>query len=168
MTVELTPRGTLSEEALRELEEKLGFALPAEYRAWLAATNGADFPVAAQLMPRGLDPEDDLYGHRTGGDRQTELLYAHGYCRDVLTLDYLPVTRLTTGIVAIKVTEPECGSLWYWSESTLDTDEEYTPEYISTHLLRRVADTFAQFLELWEIDPTSPFLDSADPERTAP
>ncbi|MGC0421681.1 SMI1/KNR4 family protein [Embleya sp. AB8] len=163
MTVELTPRGALPETALRELEGKLGFALPAEYRAWLAATNGADFPVAAQLMPRGLEPEDDLYGYRTGGDPHTELLYAHGYCRDVLTPDYLPVTRLTTGIVAIKVTEPDSGSLWYWSESSLDTDEEYTPEYISANHLNKLADTFAQFLELWEIDPTSPFL---NPERT--
>ena len=160
MSVDLIPRGTLAEEALRELEAQLGFPLPAEYRSWLSRTNGAELPPGAVLSEFEYAIEDDLYGYETGGNVHSELLYAHSFGRGGLTPDYLPIMRLTTGAIVIKVTEPQIGSIWHQGEADFTEDGRYIPDSISAdNEPEEVADTFTEFLDMWEIDEDSPDLD---------
>ncbi|MFJ2702570.1 SMI1/KNR4 family protein [Streptomyces sp. NPDC087428] len=161
MFVEPTPRGSLSEEALRELESQLGFPLPDEYRAWLARTNGAEFPfdreggTFTEPVLAGYDYgiDEDLYGYRTGGNTHTELLVAHSDRGD-LPMDYLPIMRLTTGAILIKVTEPRLGSIWHRGESSFTDDGVYLPDTPDDDP-DEVAGTFGAFLGMWSIDDGS-------------
>ncbi|MFD9421399.1 MULTISPECIES: SMI1/KNR4 family protein [unclassified Streptomyces] len=139
-----------------ELEAQLRVPLPAEYRAWLGRTNGAEFPLDAVLSEFEYHVEDDLYGCRTGGNVHTELLYAHAFGRGDLSWDYLPIMRLFTGAILIKVTEPGLGSIWHRGESDFTEDGVYLPDTPPADGPEGVADTFTAFLGMWRTDEDSP------------
>ncbi|MEU8703479.1 SMI1/KNR4 family protein [Streptomyces sp. NPDC048680] len=160
MSVEIVPRGTLSEAALRELEVLLGFPFPAEYRSWLARTNGAHLPLGAELAGFEYGVEDDLYGHETGENAHSELFHAFSVGRGGLSKAFLPIMRLSTGVITIRVAEPRVGSIWHHGESDFTEDGRYILDIVPTDEdAEEVADTFAEFLEMWEIGEDSPDLD---------
>lgn len=69
-------------------------------------------------------------------------------------MDYLPIMRLTTGAILIKVTEPRLGSIWHRGESSFTDDGVYLPDTPDDDP-DEVAGTFGAFLGMWSIDDGS-------------
>jgi hypothetical protein len=125
MAVAIRSLGTLSEQQLRDAEDRLGFALPAGYRRWLAATNGGDLELGATLPDRDFIWEDRALGLRPDSD--FDLVSCCTYFQDRFTPDYLPVADVSDGMLALKVKGERRGSVWFWSDDDPRASDEDTP-----------------------------------------
>ncbi|GGZ23995.1 SMI1/KNR4 family protein [Streptomyces nitrosporeus] len=165
MPVIWTPRGSLTEADLRALEAELGTVLPGDYRAWLAATNGAGFPERAWIPEHEIFAEETLWGYRTAR-ADTDLVEGRRRTRDVFTDDYTAITRTLSGYLAVKTGGEDRGSVWEFDIDRMREDGHYDPVAVCTRTLVRLADDFTGFLELWETDRSAESL--GPPEHPGP
>jgi A nuclease of the HNH/ENDO VII superfamily with conserved WHH/SMI1 / KNR4 family (SUKH-1) len=142
--VPVTSAQRLPERLVQRLEERLGQPLPAAYRAFLAATNGAT-PTAAGIHPGfGFVVDQPLFGlGRT--DRHQDLVYANEWFGDRLTREFLAIGYVQGGLLAVKVTGADAGSVWYLDDDDYRDDDSFTAPDISSRLLARCADDVDQF-----------------------
>ncbi|NLU69966.1 SMI1/KNR4 family protein [Streptomyces sp. HNM0574] len=107
------PHGVaVSEEAVLDAEERLGYRLPGAYRDFLKAAGGC--------APRGvaLDAElgllvDQPFLTVRDDPAVNDLVYVNKCLRDHLTKDYLGVGFVQGGLVAVKVRGEALGSVWF-------------------------------------------------------
>ncbi|GAB3813982.1 HNH endonuclease [Micromonospora zhanjiangensis] len=137
----------------------LGWPLPPAYQRFLAATNGAGPAEPAVLPGHGFVADQPLFG-LAREDRHQDLTYALEWVRDRLTVDFLPIGYVQGGLLAVKVSGDDLDSVWYWDDDDPRAREAFGPDYISTHLLHRCADTIDDF---WSAltRPARPLLDLA-------
>jgi hypothetical protein len=148
MPVGIRSHGTLSEQHLRDAEERLGFPLPEDYRRWLAATNGGDPEQGATLPDRDFIWEDRALGLRPGSDY--DLVSSYSYFQDRFTPEYLPVADVSGGMLALKVTGQRRGSVWFWSDDDPRASDEDTPAD-TERLLYYCGESWDEFLQRLEV-----------------
>ena len=149
MAVAIRSLGTLSEQQLRDAEERLGFPLPEDYRSWLAATNGGDPELAVTLPDRDFLWEHRAYGLRPDAPLE-DVVYCYSYFRDRFTPDYLPVVDVSGGILALKVKGERHGSVWFWSDDDPWASDEDTAAD-TERLLYFCGGSWEAFLERLEV-----------------
>jgi hypothetical protein len=133
-TAELPPA---SEEALVELEVRLGVELPDDYRRFLARTGGGELdgnflPPEADASARYLyspapNDDDDIY----------DLLSAARFYAEIGRA-YLPIGEDDGGnVVCLKVAGQDRGSVWFWTHDA----------FANTDPFKRLADSFDDFFD---------------------
>ncbi|MGH3734573.1 MAG: SMI1/KNR4 family protein [Micromonosporaceae bacterium] len=150
MTVEIEPRGQVSEEALADIERQLGHPLPADYRRWLAANNGGFIPDGAGLPSRPLYL---VALTRAVDDDGSSSLVFETQSSEYLTSDFLRINKVDNSLLALKLAEPDRGSVWLLRNSAMGIEYDYedegfdsNEEYICAQKLERVADSFDDLL----------------------
>jgi hypothetical protein len=138
------PGDEVPEEILADLEELLGYALPATYRQYLAATNGAAPAVPAVLDSLGFIADQPLFG-LARRDQQQDLWYARDWLGDRFTPDLLAIGYVQGGLLAVELTGPAADAVWYWDDDDPRDDAGFDAAYIRQRLLHRCADSFAEF-----------------------
>jgi hypothetical protein len=104
-------RVAVEEDRVRAAEEKLGYRLPEAYRSFLKAAGGCA-PAGVALDPElGLLVDQPFFTLR-GEAAVNDLVYINKCLRDHLTKDYLGVTFVHGGILALKVKGAGTGSVW--------------------------------------------------------
>jgi hypothetical protein len=133
----------LAEAALGPAEAALGYRLPASYRAFLLATNGARPSVPAVHPGHGFVADQYLLGLGRE-DWMADLVYANGWFGERLTSDFLVAGHVQGGLLALKVRGADTGSVWY-----LDDDDPRDADTFDAArrvaLLHRVGDDFDGF-----------------------
>ena len=137
---------------LDRLESQLGRPLPAAYRSFLARTNGAA-PTTPGVHPgHGFVADQPFFGlGRT--DPLQDLVYANRWLGDRLTADFLAVGHVQGGLVAVRVAGDDAGSVWYLDDDDHRDDDRFDAEYISAHLLHRLAGDFDGFWDALAVAP---------------
>lgn len=141
----------VSETELRAVEEALGVALPADYRAFLLAHNGGEpeprwfaYPALSQDHERGgFEPVQFFYSVIQPGPssdiRDLQGMTEHFRSELGLPREYVPValTQALHDVVVVATAGRDRGKVYYWSaiESGFDTSF-FVP----------LAETFAGFL----------------------
>ncbi|MEJ3743593.1 SMI1/KNR4 family protein [Actinomycetes bacterium KLBMP 9797] len=133
------------DEMLDLLERLLGWPLPAAYRRFLAATNGAGPAAPAVLPGYGFVADQPLFG-LARDDLSQDLSQVWQDARDRLTIDFLPIGYVQGGLLAVKVSGDDLDSIWYWDDDDPRDRDEYDAEHIGAHLLHRCADSID---DLW-------------------
>lgn len=153
MTVNVTARGTLTEEQLNDIEQQLGVELPHPYRRWLSETNGGAPERSAALPYDGTPATDFLWEHAMFGlrpeDPLNDLVRNNRTSDDLLTDAYLPVSPLSGGLLVLKIKGDDTGSVWFWDDDDPRASDEDNPED-TERLLYRVADDWDQLMERFE------------------
>lgn len=130
----------LADDALRIVEQRLGYALPADYREFLAATNGG-WPARPAVHPAfGFVVDQPMFGV-TRSDWLQDLVYANALCADLLGPDHLAAGYVQGGLIVVRVAGGDEGSVWYLD----DDDHRDTDDGHPGRLLRRCADDFTAF-----------------------
>ncbi|MGH3648982.1 MAG: SMI1/KNR4 family protein [Micromonosporaceae bacterium] len=146
MTVEIEPNGEVSEEAMADLEEQIGHPLPPDYRAWLTANNGGYIRVGAALpsVPMYLN----VLTQAVDDSGESDLMFERE-TSEYLTDDYLGINEVDSGLLAVKLVDPDRGSVWYLDDDDMGLEYDYEqagydsePAYICAEKLQRVADSF--------------------------
>ncbi|MGH3737658.1 MAG: SMI1/KNR4 family protein [Micromonosporaceae bacterium] len=144
-TVTLTGQGPAPEQQLAELTEQVGVELPAAYREFLAGSNGGR-PAVPAVHPRfGFVADQSFFGVGRP-DWFGNVGYARQWLRDRFTSDFLPIGHVQGGTLALRLTGPDAGSVWYYDDDDPRDDEAYDAEQISQLLLRRCAGGFDEFV----------------------
>lgn len=143
--IEFETYGGLSEEELASLEEQLGIALPDEYRAFLAETNGAD-AVETGYLPGtdfgvetlfGVDPDQgwrDLVGY-------VSILEGR------IPPGTLPIGGDDFGnVFLLSLDGPRQGTVWFWNHE-LESEEDEEPNWDN---ISHVEDSFTSLLQRLE------------------
>jgi HNH/ENDO VII superfamily nuclease/SMI1/KNR4 family protein SUKH-1 len=142
----------LSDGLVDRLEQHLGFPLPDAYQIFLARTNGA-VPTTPGIHPDlGFVVDQPFFG-LSRQDRHQDLVYANQWFADRLTRDFLAIGYVQGGLLAVKVTNPDRGSIWYWDDDDYRDDDRYSPEDIRTKLLYRCGDNFDAFWNALVVAP---------------
>jgi SMI1 / KNR4 family (SUKH-1) len=115
MAIDFESFGPVDEERLRDAERRLGFELPAAYRRWLRATGGGKPSVPARLSDQNFIWNQLAYGIRPDL-ASADLADRYGYFSDRLPPAYLPVASVHGGLLAVKVTGDQAGSVWFWDD----------------------------------------------------
>ncbi|MFR9673456.1 SMI1/KNR4 family protein [Streptomyces sp. TR06-5] len=102
----------VTERRVLDAEERLGYRLPDAYRAFLKAAGGSA-PRGYALLPElGLLVDQPFLTLRDE-PAVNDLVYVNKCLRDHFTKDYLGVTFVQGGIVAVKVRGEATGSVWF-------------------------------------------------------
>jgi hypothetical protein len=125
--IEFESFGQLTENQLDDAERQLGFPLPPAYRRWLAGTNGGE-PVGVAVIPeQNFRWEQRAYGLRPD-DRSLDLTHANEYAPESLPSGYLPVAPVEGGLLVVKATGDQVGSVWFWDDDEPGRHDEMTVE----------------------------------------
>lgn len=150
--IEIVDPHPASAEALARAESELGFPLPQEYRSWLSAT-GAGQPTDDLEIRNGVVTE--FYEVEPRGVTYSLTSVRRDRTPDSFDAwvpdDYLVVSAQSGGVVAIKVTGDDLGSVW-WAD--YDQAQEIAPrdEHEGDPLpqiMERLADTWSGFIMLF-------------------
>ena len=150
--IEYEPEGPVREVEVAALEARLPQDLPPDYRAWLKDTNGAQLdavPVADGLVDMFAGVLD------TGGGSglvQLQRSRAGGFGAWVPS-EYLIVSGGAGGVVCLKVTGADRGSVW-WADYDLGfhlapEDDDAADDPIPG-IMSRLADSWTRFLTDFE------------------
>jgi hypothetical protein len=134
----------LADDLVWRLEEHLGHPLPAAYRGFLNRTNGAAPTVPAVHPRHGFVVDQPFFG-LSRPDPHQDLVYANQWFGDRLTRDFLVIGYVQGGLIAVRVTGPDTGSVWYYDDDDHRDDDRFDAAYISATLLHRLADDFDAF-----------------------
>jgi hypothetical protein len=136
---------TVPEQVLLAFEQHLGFRLPASYRDFLGATNGAT-PAAPGVHPAyGFIHDQPLFGLGRD-DRTQDVGHVGRSFVDRLTPDFLAAGYLQGGLLAVRVAGERPGSVWFFDDDDPRADDRQDAAHISRHLLGYCADSIAEFL----------------------
>ena len=137
---------SVPEDLVQHAEERLGYRLPGAYRNFLKVAGGRA-PVGVALDTEFgllLDQPFLTLGEEIGVE---DLVYANKCLRDHLTKDYLAVTYVQGGILAVKVRGEGTGSVWACLyDDARDSGGSESPEDRVARLLLPCGDDFDAFL----------------------
>ncbi|MQA25560.1 MAG: hypothetical protein GEU94_08815 [Micromonosporaceae bacterium] len=137
--------GEATESDLAALESKLGAGLPAAYRQFLEQTNGGR-PAAPAVHHRfGFVADQSFFGIGRK-DWFGNVANARQWLRDQFSDEFLPVGHVQGGVLAVRVADPDAGSVWYYDDDDPRDRESYDAQEVGGRLLRRCAVDFAAFL----------------------
>jgi hypothetical protein len=142
------PKGTVavSESQVLGVEEDLGFRLPGAYRSFLKAAGGCA-PVGAALDAElGLLVDQPFFTVRDEAG-VNDLVYVNKCLRDHLTKDYLGVTFVQGGILAVKVRGERAGSVWFCAYDDVRDEDGWSVQERVERLLLPCGDDFDDFLQ---------------------
>ncbi|MCX5200737.1 SMI1/KNR4 family protein [Streptomyces sp. NBC_00237] len=142
------PKGTVavSEAQVLGVEEDLGFRLPGAYRSFLKAAGGCA-PVGAALDAElGLLVDQPFFTVRDEAG-VNDLVYVNKCLRDHLTKDYLGVTFVQGGILAVKVRGEKAGSVWFCAYDDARDRDGWSVQERVERLLLPCGDDFDEFLQ---------------------
>ncbi|MFI5807497.1 SMI1/KNR4 family protein [Streptomyces sp. NPDC051561] len=142
------PKGTVavSESQVLGVEEDLGYRLPGAYRSFLKAAGGCA-PVGAALDPElGLLVDQPFFTVRDEAGIN-DLVYINKCLRDHLTKDYLGVTFVQGGILAVKVRGEQTGSVWFCAYDDARDQDGWSVQERVERLLLPCGDDFDDFLQ---------------------
>jgi hypothetical protein len=142
------PKGAVavSESQVLGVEEDLGYRLPGAYRSFLKAAGGCA-PVGAALDPElGLLVDQPFFTVRDEAG-VNDLVYVNKCLRDHLTKDYLGVTFVQGGILAVKVRGENTGSVWFCAYDDARDQDGWTVHERVERLLLPCGDDFDEFLQ---------------------
>jgi hypothetical protein len=134
----------LSEAAVRAIEGRLGGALPAAYRSFLARTNGGRPGRPAVHPAFGFVADQPFFG-ADRDDWLQDLVYANAWFGDRLTADWLAIGYVQGGLIAVRVGGGDEGSVWYCDDDDPRDRDGYDAAEVCARLLHRCADDFAAF-----------------------
>lgn len=144
--VEFVPAEQAAAEAdLVKLEQEIGHPLPAAYREFVTRTNGGRPAVPAVHPSFGFVVDQSLFTV-TGKDWLRSLRYVRRWVTDRFTDDFLPIGRVQGGMLALRLTDPGAGSVWFWDGDDRRDDDRYRADVVSRDLLHRCGDGFDTFL----------------------
>ena len=143
--VPMLPADRLADGLLARLEDRLGYRLPPAYRDFLARSNGAEPRTPGVHPDYGFVVDQPFFG-LSRADRHQDLVYASQWFGDRLTDGYLAVGYVQGGLLAVKVTGADSGSVWYWDDDDPRDDDRLDAAIICSTLLHRCADDFDDFL----------------------
>jgi len=129
----------LDHAALAKIEERVGHALPAGYRAFLGRTNGGRPAWPAVHPGFGFVVDQPLFG-LARPDWLQDLVYANAWFADRLTADWLAIGYVQGGLLAVRVRAGDEGSVWY-----VDDDDPQVTGDGREPLAHRCADDFPAF-----------------------
>jgi hypothetical protein len=138
--VPLAGAEAVPEELLTLLEQALGRPLPAAYRRFLAATNGAGPAGPAVLPGHGFVADQQLFGIARA-DRHQDLSYLVDWLRDRLTVDFLPIGYVQGGLLAVRIAGGDLDSVWYLDDDDPRDRDDVDADHICANLLTRCADS---------------------------
>ncbi|MEU8889473.1 SMI1/KNR4 family protein [Streptomyces sp. NPDC048442] len=142
------PKGTVavSESQVLGVEEDLGYRLPGAYRSFLKAAGGCA-PVGAALDAElGLLVDQPFFTVRDEAG-VNDLVYVNKCLRDHLTKDYLGVTFVQGGILAVKVRGEDVGSVWFCAYDDARDQNGWSVQERVERLLLPCGDDFDEFLQ---------------------
>ncbi|MCQ4080525.1 SMI1/KNR4 family protein [Streptomyces sp. RB6PN25] len=137
----------VDEKRVRDIEDYLGYQLPAAYRDFLKAAGGCA-PVGVALDPElGLLVDQPLFTLRDEPDVD-DLRYVNKCLRDHLTKDYLGIGYVQGGLLALKVKGEQTGTVWFCAyDDVRDTEGAWdSPQQRVGSLLLPCGDDFDAFL----------------------
>ncbi|MFJ2742649.1 SMI1/KNR4 family protein [Streptomyces sp. NPDC087440] len=142
------PKGTVavSESQVLGVEEDLGYRLPGAYRSFLKAAGGCA-PVGAALDAElGLLVDQPFFTVRDEAG-VNDLVYVNKCLRDHLTKDYLGVTFVQGGILAVKVRGENTGSVWFCAYDDARDQDGWSVQERVERLLLPCGEDFDEFLQ---------------------
>jgi len=135
----------LADEVWNAVVARLGHPLPDSLRRVLSARAGAA-PTTPGVHPdHGFLVDQPFFGVGTA-DRHQDLLYARHWFVDRLTADYLPIGYVQGGILALRLTGSDAGSVWFADTDDPRDDDRYDAAAYCAELLVRVAADLDTFL----------------------
>ncbi|MFG3260318.1 SMI1/KNR4 family protein [Streptomyces sp. NPDC048172] len=142
------PKGgepAVGERQVLDIEERLGYRLPGAYRAFLKAAGGCAPRGVALDAELGLLVDQPFFTVRDEA-AVNDLVYINKCLRDHLTKDFLGVTFVQGGLVAVKVRGESAGSVWFCAyDDARDADGLAVQERVE-RLLRPCGADFDEFL----------------------
>ncbi|WP_178379967.1 HNH endonuclease [Cryptosporangium aurantiacum] len=142
----------LGENVLGAVERRIGQPLPDAYRRLLGAATGVG-PTAPGVHPEHgfvVDQPFFAVGH---ADRHQDLLYARHWFTDRFTADYLPIGYVQGGVLALRLTGPDVGSVWFADDDDPRDDDRYDAAGYCAELLVRCADDLDAFRSALSVVP---------------
>ncbi|WP_432900362.1 SMI1/KNR4 family protein [Micromonospora matsumotoense] len=134
----------LAPAVVSRIEQRLGAALPAGYRDFLARTNGG-WPAWPAVHPRfGFVVDQPLFG-MARADWMQDLCHANAWLTDRFTTDWLAIGHVQGGLLAVRVGGGDEGSVWYWDDDDPRARDDDTAADVGDRLLHRCADSFGVF-----------------------
>ncbi|BCY11094.1 SMI1/KNR4 family protein [Actinoplanes sp. L3-i22] len=131
-------------EILAEVRRLLPYDLPPAYERFLLEGNGAG-PAAPAVLPTcGFVMDQPLFG-LGAEDPYRDLAYAPQWLADRFTPEFLPVGFVQGGLLALRLTGPDTGSVWFLDDDDPRDDDRLGPAEICARLLRRCADDWDAF-----------------------
>jgi hypothetical protein len=112
----------LGDEPLALIEEHLG-VLPEAYRRFVGATNGAAPAWPAVHPGFGFIIDQPLFGFARS-DRMQDLGFTYAGFRDRLTAEFLPIGLVHGGLLAIRTSGGDAGSIWYYDSDDCRADAD--------------------------------------------
>lgn len=141
MTLQVEPRGPVTEDQVAAVERELGVTLPEPYRTWLRATNGGDLDGDVEI------PGTDGNGLLSDLDGVDRLPTVQTLARNkVVPAGYTVVTLGHGGSLALRTGGAEVGSVW-WAD--FDVADELNADGPTNDVMRRLAEDWDGFLGLW-------------------
>ena len=135
----------VSEQRVLDVEERLGYRLPGAYRAFLKGAGGCAPRGVALDAELGLLVDQPFFTVRDEA-AVNDLVYVNKCLRDHLTKDFLGVTFVQGGLVAVKVRGEGIGSVWFCAyDDARDADGLSVQERVE-RLLRPCGADFDEFL----------------------
>jgi A nuclease of the HNH/ENDO VII superfamily with conserved WHH/SMI1 / KNR4 family (SUKH-1) len=136
--------GSVPEEAMKQLEQHLGFGLPASYRRFLAGTDGGRPISPAVNLASGFIADQWLFGLRREDPHQ-DLVYANQALYDRFTEEFLGIGYVQGGMLALKIRGAEAGSVWLFDDDDPRDSESRDATSVCAELLKRVGNDFDDF-----------------------
>lgn len=144
----------VTEQQVRDVEEELGYRLPGAYRTFLKAAGGSA-PRGVALLPMlGLLVDQPFFTVRDEA-AANDLGYVNKCLRDHLTKDYLAISYVQGGVLAVKARGADLGSMWLCPyDDVRDADGAFgSTEERVTGLLLPCGEDFDAFLAALAGDP---------------
>ena len=141
----------LAAATVEVVEQAIG-PLPPAYRLFLMNTNGAAPDQPALHPDFGFVLDQPFFGIDRD-DRLTDLGYTAAAFRDRLTTDLFPIAYVQGGLLALRLSGPDAGSVWLYDNDDPREDPALRPEEISARLLVRCADDFDAFWAALSVVP---------------
>jgi hypothetical protein len=147
-SVPLSRSGTLDDPLMDAIEQRIGYPLPPAYRRFLAEGNGA-VPTTPGIHPGHGFVVDQPFFSIGASDRHQDLLYARPWFADRLTDEYLAISYVQGGVLALRLTGPDAGSVWFADADDPRDDDRYdAAEFCARVLSPCAADLDAFWAEL--------------------
>lgn len=150
--VPLSPSGTLDDALIVAVEQRVGYPLPSAYRRFLAEGNGA-VPTTPGLHPGHGFVVDQPFFAIGPPDRHQDLLYARIWFADRLTDEFLAIGYVQGGVLALKLTGPDVGSVWFADADDPRDDDRYDAVDFCARVLSCCAEDMDGFWALLTVVP---------------
>ncbi len=134
----------LADDAWETVVRRIGRPLPPALRRLLSARTGSS-PTTPGVHPdHGFVVDQPFFGVGTT-DRHQDLLYARHWFPDRFTDDYLPIGYVQGGVLALRLTGSDAGSVWFADADDPRDDDTYDAPAYCANLLTRCADDLDAF-----------------------